>query len=129
MRRIQQSAVWPSDTDRGSLSVPPASIAYVVTELVPASPSTRRPEPNVKAKGTGVADGLTTGDADRRPSEPTWKTSIELVLAFVVTSSSLPSGVKPTWPGEVRKNGGSPFARPSDRAEPGIGTSRLPRIQ
>src|SRR5436190_15661086 len=129
MWRIQQSAIWPSLCDFGSLSVPPASIAYVVTELVPASPSTSRPEPNVKAKGTGVADGLTTGVADRRPSGPTEKTSIELVLAFVVTSSLLPSGVKPTWPGAVRKFGGSLFANPSDRADPGIATSRLPRIR
>ena len=83
----------------------------------------------MKANGTGVAEGLTTGVADKRPSGPTEKTSIELVLAFVVTSSLLPSGVKPTWPGEVRKNGGSLFANPSERAEPEIGTRRLPRIQ
>src|SRR5436305_1342528 len=44
-------------------------------------------------------------------------------LAFVVTSSCRPSGAKPTWPGEVRKFGGSLLARPSERAEPAIGVS------
>ena len=93
------------------------------TELVPASPTTSRPEPKVNANGTGVAEGLTTGVADNRPSRPTRKTSIALPLALVVTISSRPSGVNPTWPGDVRKNGGSEFARPSVRAESGIGCS------
>src|SRR5262245_11317232 len=121
---IQQSAVWPSLADFAPVSVPPAWIAYVVTELVPASPETSRPDGSkVKANGTGVADGLTIGAADSRPSAPTWNTSIELVLAFVVTSSLLPSGVKPTCPGELRKFGGVELASPSERAEPAIGAT------
>ena len=96
----------------------------MVTELAPASPATSRPEgAKVNANGTGVADGLTTGAADSLPSLPTAKTSIALVLAFVVTSSLLPSGAKPTWPGEVRKFGGSPLASPSERADAEIGVN------
>src|SRR5262249_59532560 len=99
-----------------------AEIQYGVTELVPATPTTSRPSgPNVNANGTGVADGFTTGEAERRPSGPTSKTSIELVLAFVVTSSLPPSGVKPTCPGAVRKFGGAVFASPSVPAGPGLG--------
>ena len=49
--------------------------------------------------------------------------SIELVLAFVVTSSFEPSGVKATSPGDIRKFGGSPLASPSERAESSIGLS------
>ena len=95
-RWIQHSATWPSLCDRGSLSVLSDSIRYVVTELAPASPATSLPAPNVNANGTGVADGFATGAAESRPSGPTSKTSIVLVLAFVVTISFRPSGVKPT---------------------------------
>src|SRR5436305_9631859 len=96
---------------------------------MPASPSASRPDGvNVKANGTGVADGFATGLADRSPPGPTWKTSIVLPLAFVVTISWRPSGVKPTWPGDVRKNGGFEFASPSVRAEPAIGRRPLASI-
>ena len=101
-----------------------------MTELAPASPIASSPVGvNVKANGTGVADGFPTGAADSRPSAPTWNTSIVLPLALVVTISCRPSGVKPTWPGELRKNGGFVFARPSVRAEPGIGRRSLPTIR
>jgi hypothetical protein len=82
----------------------------------------------VNANVTGVADGFATGVADSRPPS-TRKTSIELVLAFVVTSSQRPSGVNPTWPDAVRKFGGSPFARPSERAEPAMGSRPSSPIQ
>ena len=51
---------------------------------------------DLTAKLTGVADGFATGAADSSPSCCTWKTSIVLPLAFVVTSSCPPSGVNPT---------------------------------
>jgi hypothetical protein len=44
-----------------------------------------------------------------------------LRLALVVAISFCPSGVKPTWPGEVRKFGGSALANPSERLEPSSG--------
>ena len=82
----------------------------------------------MNANGTGVAEGFSTAVSDSRPSRRTSKMSIVLPLAFVVTISFLPSGVNPTWPGEVRKFGGSVFASPSDRAEPPSLWSRSPRI-
>jgi hypothetical protein len=89
---------------------------------VPASPSASLPcGVNVNANGTGVAELFTTGVAESVPSGRTPKTRIWLPLAFVVTISFCPSGVKPTWPGDVRKSGGFPFASPSDLAEPAIG--------
>ena len=100
------------------------------TVLAPASPTTSRAfGVNVNAKGTGVADGLATGVADRLPSGRTWNASIRLPLALVVTSTCRPSGVNPIWPGEVRKKGGSVFASPSERAEPGMRTSRSSAIR
>jgi hypothetical protein len=76
---------------------------------------------NVNANGTGVAESLTTGVVESVPLRRTRKTTMWLSLAFVVPISFRPSGVKPTWPGDVRKFGGFPFASPSDRAEPAIG--------
>jgi hypothetical protein len=64
---------------------------------------------------------LTTGVVESVPSRRTRKTSIALPLIFVVTSSSRPFGLKPTWPGELRKFGGFVFASPSDLADPAIG--------
>ena len=96
---------------------------------MPASPITSFPCANVNANGTGVAEGFATGAAESVPSGSTWKTSIRLPLTFVVTIRWLPSGVKPSWPGEVRKNGGLLFANPSVRAEPGIGVRPPPPIR
>src|SRR6476646_2555447 len=95
-----------------------------------ASPLARRPcGVNVNANGTGVHDGFMNGGAESVASRRHWKTSMWLPLAFVVTISLFPKGVKPTWPGEVRKLGGLLFARPRDLAEPGIGRSLWPVIQ
>ena len=67
-----------------------------MTELAPASPIASRPlGVNVNANGTGVADGFATGVPDSRPSGSTAKATIRLPLAFVVTISCRPSGVKP----------------------------------
>ena len=82
----------------------------------------------MNANGTGVAEGFSTAVSDSVPSPRTRKMSIVLPLAFVVTISFRPSGVKPTWPGEVRKFGGSVFASPSERAEPSSARMRSPRI-
>ena len=62
-----------------------------------ASPLASRPcGVNVNANGTGVADGFMTGAVESVPSRRTWKTSMWLPLAFVVTISLFPNGVKPT---------------------------------
>src|SRR5215203_3608107 len=83
-----------------------------------ASPLTSRPRgSNVNANGTTVADGFSTAVSDSVPSGRTLKMSIVLPLAFVVTISLVPSGVNPTWPGEVRKFGGSVFASPNAISE------------
>src|SRR5262249_57508069 len=110
-RAIQHSATCPSGCDLAPVRVPGCCTAYVETELAPASPTARRPAgAKVNANGTGVADGFATGVADRRPFGATWNTSIVLPLAFVVTSSSRPSGVKPTCPAAVRNPPPSPLA-------------------
>jgi len=80
----------------------PAS-AYVPTELFPAWATTAWPfGAKTSAKGTGADDAFTTGAADSQPFQLTPKTSMALVLAFVVTRSCEPSGENATWPGELR---------------------------
>jgi len=120
----QQSAARPSAVDPSSVSDPPGASAYVVSALVAASVTTRCPaRSKVNPKGTGVADGLTTGDPVTEPDGVRLNTSMSLPLALVVTTRWRPSGVKPIWPGVLRNAGVRPGVRPSDRLLPGTGVS------
>ncbi len=104
------------------MSVPPAPSEKVCTALGPASATTSWfCGEKLNEKGTLLPSAVTVGLADSCPPDPTEKTSIELVLALVVTSNSVPSGLKPISPGDWRKLGGFVLLRPSDAGDPGSG--------
>ena len=111
-----------------SVSAPLRATSYVVSALEPAEMTANRPlASKSNANGTGSGEGFCTPSAVR-PFGSTGNTSIVPWL-FVVTMRSRPSGVKPTWPGESRKNGGFAFPSPNVRVEPSIGCSRPPAIR
>ena len=122
----QQVAGCPVATEATGVSTPSGASVNVPTALGGPASATSSPPAGSKTKLNGTSPGslLSTGLADRRPSQSTPKTSMSLPLPLVVTTSCRPSGVKPTWPGVWVNSGVSAGLSPRERVEPGIGKSR-----
>ena len=81
-------------------------MVYVLTVLSRASTTTRRPPGSkLKAKGTGVAETVATGELLSWPEGPTSKTSMLLPLAFVVTIRREPVRAEADLPGGSEEEG------------------------
>ena len=100
----QQVAAWAVAAVSCAVNVPLRAIPKVATAFGPASVTARSPRAS-KSKPNGTVPGRSVSTGAPRPAGPGRKTRMLLPPFLVVTTSRLPSGVKPICPGVLVNSG------------------------